>query len=62
MTSHTQLRLYAYDSNAGPNTVFTTGADIIEFKGDVLTDADVLKYRIIHHGAKIAPHTLPEIL
>ena len=63
MTSYTQLGLYAYDANAGPNPVFQAGTNIIQFKGDPLTDADVLdKYHRIHHDAQLAPHTYPEIL
>ena len=41
MTSYTQLGLYAYDSNTGPNPVSTAGT-YIEFKGNLFTDADVL--------------------
>ena len=63
MTSYTQLGLYAYDTIAGPNPVFQAGTHIIEFKGDPLTDVDVLdKYHKIHHDTQLAPHTHPEIL
>ena len=57
------LGLFANNIDAGATTVFNTGDHIIEFKGDPLTDADVLnKYgRVVHHPFPAA-HTLPELL
>ena len=54
MTSYTLQGLYTYDSNTGANPVFTAGADIIEFKGDPLTDADAFcKYNTTEYTMMI---------